>query len=163
MKTRQIDWFEYQGMVSEIARQIALTEWRPDTIVGITRGGALAAVMLSHYFKCKMVGLDVSLRDGGTPEHNLILAEEAANGKKILIVDDIKDTGATINWIISDWESSEPTIGREQKWGINIKFAVLIDNEASDSVLVPSYFAEAVNKFENPVWVIFPYENWWVI
>jgi len=161
MKKRYIDWLEYQGMVSEVARQISLTEWRPDYIVGITRGGAPAAIMLSHYFDCKMYGLDVSLRDGGSPESNLWMADDATAGKKILIVDDINDSGATINWIINDWESSNTSLNGQQCWGHNVRFAVLVDNEASKSSVVPSYCAETVNKFEDPTWLVFPYEEWW--
>ena len=52
--------------------------------------------------------LDVRLRDadGIGPESNAWLAEFAGNGKNILIVDDINDTGATFEWIKNDWHSS---------------------------------------------------------
>lgn len=163
MKKRYIDWYEYQGMIGELARQISLTEWRPELIVGVTRGGATAAVMLSHYFDCKMVGLDVALRDNYDnshgPESNLWAAEDASHGKKILIVDDLNDSGATINWIMDDWNSSIKT--SELKWNDNIRFAVLLDNSASNSKITPSYCAETINKHEDPIWIVFPYEEWW--
>jgi GLPGLI family protein len=55
--------------------------------------------------------LKVSLRDGDDTESNLWMAEDAANPiiesrKNILIVDDINDSGATLNWIMDDWASS---------------------------------------------------------
>lgn len=156
MKKRHIDWNEYQGMVGELARQISLTEWRPDLILGITRGGATAAVMLSHYFDCKMCGLDIALRDnyGSTPESNLWAADAARDGDKILIVDDLNDSGATINWILDDW-------GGDIRWGENVRFAVLLDNSASKSNITPTYCAETINKHEDPVWIVYPYEEWW--
>ena len=34
------------------------------------------------------------------------MSEDAYKRKKILIVDDINDTGATLNWIREDWQES---------------------------------------------------------
>ena len=163
MKKRYIDWYEYQGMVGELARQISLTEWRPELILGITRGGAPAAVMLSHYFDCKMVGLDVALRDTYKhkhgPDRNHWANDDALDGHKILIVDDLNDSGATINWIVRDWDDIHPKF--KVRWGENVRFAVLLDNSASKSVITPSYCAETINKHEDPIWIVFPYEEWW--
>jgi uncharacterized protein len=172
MKKRYIDWWEYQGMVAEVARQISLTEWRPELIIGITRGGAQAAVMLSHYFDCKMIGMDVALRDtyknDRGPESNGWAATDAMDGHKILIVDDINDSGSTINWIIKDWELqpklmnlATQTDEYKIKWGENVRFAVLLDNSASKSEVTPTYCAETINKHEDPIWIVFPYEEWW--
>jgi len=83
-------------LVNDLARQISLSDWRPDYIVGLTRGGAIPAVMLSHYFGIPCETLKVSLRDGGSCESNLWMAEDAYEGKNILVVDDINDSGATI-------------------------------------------------------------------
>jgi xanthine phosphoribosyltransferase len=115
MHKRTISWTEYQGLVGKLARDISVSGWRPDYIVGITRGGALPAVMLSHYLDIPMHTLKVSLRDHQDTESNCWMAEDAlgdpladANSvfKNILIVDDMNDSGATINWIIEDWQSS---------------------------------------------------------
>lgn len=159
LKKRLLSWQDIEGNVLEIARQMNIDEWRPDIIVGITRGGAMPAVMLSHYLECKMVGLDVALRDSDTgPEANLWLPEDALNGKRILIVDDINDTGATINWIMNDWESFD---NREFPWGQNVRFAVVINNEASNANIEPHYIGESINKQEDNVWLVFPYEDFW--
>jgi hypoxanthine phosphoribosyltransferase len=81
-----------------------------------------------------METLKVSLRDSsGESESNLWMAEDAFNGKNILIVDDINDTGATLDWIINDWQSS--CLPDDSKWlniwGNNVKIAVLVDNLSS--------------------------------
>jgi len=124
-----------QNLVNEICRQIALSDWRPDYIVGINRGGLIPAVMISHYLNVPMKTLMVSLRDSGECVSDLGMAEDAlgypkqerfianeddvgsvldaasslleegSNFKQILIVDDINDTGATFNWIMKDWPS----------------------------------------------------------
>jgi hypoxanthine phosphoribosyltransferase len=93
--------------VQNIIDQVAADKWNPDIIVGVSRGGVLPAAMISHKLKARMVCLHVALRDDDDgPESNLWLPEEARDGTKILIVDDINDSGATINWIKEDWTSS---------------------------------------------------------
>jgi len=165
MEKRKVSWNEFQGLVANICRDIANSEWRPDYVVGITRGGLLPAVMISQYFNIPCEALKVSLRDNGgehATESNLWMAEDAFNGKKILIVDDINDTGATVNWIIDDWCSSCVAGKRwEDTWNHNVKFATVFDNLASKAKLEMDYVGEEINKAEKDVWIDFPFENWW--
>jgi hypoxanthine phosphoribosyltransferase len=157
MKTRNISFDQLKGYCNEIIRQMGKDEFRPELIIGITRGGALPAVLISQYLDVKMVGLDVSLRDHTDhgPESNCWAAEDAMAGKKILIVDDIKDHGDTINWIVKDWNLPENC------WGNNVRVAVAIDNAGRRSLHEPDYVGITINKTENPEWAIFPYEDWW--
>jgi hypoxanthine phosphoribosyltransferase len=156
---RKISFDQLKGHINDIIRQINNDDWRPDLIIGITRGGALPAVMMSHYFNCKMVGMDVSLRDFDSygPETNCWAAEDAMEGKKILIVDDINDSGATINWILRDWDQD----GTRIKWGDTVRFAVIVDNLASKATYSPTYCGEEINKAVRDEWIVFPYEEWW--
>ena len=163
MNKRVIDYVEYKNLVSKICRSIVQSNWRPDYIVGITRGGLLPAVMISQWFDIKMNSLDVSLRDGGDIVSNLGMAEDAYEGKKILVVDDINDTGATLNWIMEDWPSGcfpdderWPTV-----WNNNVRFAVIVDNLSSQCNAKMDYAGMEVNKAEQDVWIEFPYEEWW--
>lgn len=171
--------YQYKNLVTKIARDITISGWQPDYIVGITRGGLLAAVMLSHYFDVPMHTLNVSLRDSDMgPESNLWMAEDAFGyvsdpdatlkfdtsiAKKILIVDDINDSGATINWIIDDWKSG--CLPNNNQWEYvfnnNVRFAVVVDNLASNCNVKMDYAGMEINKAENDVWVDFPYEEWW--
>ena len=188
-----IDHHKMTGLISRIGREIATGSWRPDYIVGVTRGGLIPAVMLSHYLNVPMHTLNVSLRDGEGGESNLWMAEdalgpnskerfvedendiagifEAASNlleeggtyKNILIVDDINDSGATFNWIINDWKSGcfpeDPSW--DEVWNRNVRFAVLVDNLASDCEYAMDYTGMEINKAENDVWVDFPWEDWW--
>ncbi len=162
MQKHIITYEKFNSLVSDICRQIANSDWRPDYIVGISRGGLLPAVMISHYLNIPMKPLQVSLRDGDTVS-DLGMAEDAFIGKKILIVDDINDQGSTINWILSDWQSScHPDSGTWDKvWGDTVRFAVVVDNLSSQAKTCVSYWGEEVNKAENDVWIDFPYEVWW--
>ena len=169
-----------RAWLHDIIRAMNADGWRPDYIVGLTRGGLVPATMLSHYLEVPMETLKVSLRDSDHgPESNLWMAEEAfgyvpkeeqlladfdysINAKNILVVDDINDTGATLNWLREDWASGCLPDHERWKtvWGNNVRFAVLINNEASEFKDV-DYTGMSINKLEEPIWCVFPWEEWW--
>jgi xanthine phosphoribosyltransferase len=158
-----IDYDKFKGLVAKMCQEIATDNWKPEYVVGLTRGGLLPAVMISHYLNVPMQSLDVSLRDGGECTSNLGMAEDAFDGKNILIVDDINDQGSTLNWIMKDWPSGcFPHDERwDYIWGSNVRFAVVVDNLSSQCSVGMNYWGMEVNKAENDVWIEFPYEEWW--
>ena len=176
MKKIYYTWQDIENQTQEILRQLQCDAWRPDYVVGLTRGGLVPATLISQYLEVPMECLKVSLRDSEHgPESNLWMAEDAfgyanydpmcsGNGRKrILIVDDINDSGATLNWIKNDWPSGcLPDDERwDEVWGNNVRVATLVDNEASKSELKISYSAVDLNKAEEDVWIVFPWEDWW--
>jgi len=158
---RYISEQEMKTGVLDIISQMYSDDWRPDYIVGVTRGGLIPAVMMSHYTGIKMHTLDVRLRDGDGvgPESNCWMSEEAGAGKRILILDDINDTGETFKWIVKDWEESNPPADWLDIWGNTVRFATIIDNVPSKFDV--DYTSIEINKAEDPAWIVFPFEEWW--
>jgi len=164
MKKIYYSWRDVERQTQEILRQLQRDAWRPDYVVGLTRGGLVPANLISQYLEVPMETLKVSLRDDNSqPESNLWMAEDAFEGKCILIVDDINDSGATLNWIKQDWSSS--CLGGHPQWddiwSNNVRVAVLVDNEASTSKLTVSYNAVDLNKAQEDCWIVFPWEEFW--
>ena len=187
MKKIYYTWRDVERQTQEIIRQIQLDDWRPDYVVGLTRGGLVPGNLISQYLEVPMECLKVSLRDDHSePESNLWMAEDAygyipyegtelpavrnpdritsdpALRKKILIVDDINDSGRTLNWIQEDWPSgclpADPAW--EDIWHNTVRFATIVNNEASEFKNM-DYVGLTINKLEEPSWVVFPWECWW--
>jgi hypoxanthine phosphoribosyltransferase len=153
-------WQDIEDMTSDIVQQIAVDGdgFKPDYVVGLTRGGLIPATMMSHYFEVPMHTLEIKLRDHAVePESNKWMAQDALDGKKILIVDDINDTGDTLAWIKQDWNKSGNI-----NWEANVRFAVLIENEPS-KFGDTDYVSKFINKNEEPQWIVYPWEEWWAI
>ncbi len=166
-------WKDIEHMINNINNLMFADNWRPDYIVGMTRGGLVPAVMMSNLTGITMHALDVRFRDTGSgyngPESNAWMAEEAfgmpdsdtgGQGKNILVFDDINDSGKTFQWIKDDWKSGcLPTHQHwNNVWGNNVRFASLIDN-ASSNFGECDYTAMEINKMENDVWIVFPWEG----
>lgn len=159
---------EYNGLIGKLCRDIAISKWRPDYIVGVNRGGLIPAVMISHYF-------DIPMHTLSKEESNLWMAEDAfghnihdemasSNGRKrILIVNDLNDTGKTINDIMEDWQSGcfprDPR-WKDEIWNNNVKFAVVYDNVSSKAKVTMDYCGEEIAKTKKER-IVFPYECWW--
>ena len=133
-----LEWTDTNGLCLEIARKLQRDQWLPNYVVGITRGGAVPAVLISQYLGVPCEMLKVSFSDDGDTESNLWMAEDSFGynqvaPKNILIVDDINDSGRTMQWIKDDWRSgcrpNDPVW--DQIWGTSTRTACLIANTAS--------------------------------
>jgi len=91
--------------------------------------------------------LDIRLRDHKATPDLSVLTKQYAFQRKILIIDDINDTGATFKYI-------EENFGRPER----VKFAALINNKPSKVVV--DYHGYEIDKSKNPAWIVFPWEEW---
>ena len=175
IKKHYYSWADIERMCVSIVNQMYTDNWRPDYIVGLTRGGNVPATIISNMTGIRCEALKVSLRDDDSEgESNCWMAEDAFGyentgdftaksdsdkRKNILIVDDINDTGATFNWITQDWEAGCLPNHDAWKdiWSNNVRFAVLTENLASEFDKV-SYTCHEINKAEEDVWLVYPWE-----
>ena len=175
IKKKYYSWKDVENMCTSIVSDMYNDSWRPDYIVGITRGGNVPATIISNMTGIRCESIKISLRDNesGRAGDSVdwmaddafgILDGKVASGsptsKKILIVDDINDTGATFNWIRNDWQQSSIGTGdwhHKRMWN-NVRFATLTENLASEFEDV-SYHVHEVNKAEEDVWLVYPWEN----
>jgi xanthine phosphoribosyltransferase len=175
MKTITYDWDKTERAVRDIAMGLFKSNWRPNYIIGITRGGLVPAVMLSHMTGIPMHTLCVQLGTEDLVENtesNCWMAEDAFgyvgrdNGpgkslekarKQILIMDDINRGGDAMEWIMKDWQSSclPNSEAWDEVWHENVRFASLISDP--NSIVDTDYWSEELSEDEN--WVEFPWET----
>lgn len=178
IKKYHYSWSHIERACLNIALQMYNDNWRPDYIIGITRGGNVPATIISHMLGVRCEALKVSLRDDNVDcESNCWMSEDAFGyvpeeersvtksrwdlhrRKNILVVDDINDTGATLEWIKNDWQQS--CLPDESTWNTvwhkNVRFATITDNLASDFSV--DYSTHEINKAEEDVWLVYPWEN----
>ena len=161
VKKQKIDytWDQFHNDITQLAFKISLSQWVPDYIYGVTRGGLIPAVRLSHLFKMPMLALHVGTADFDYEgqESNCAAAEDAFNGKNILIVDDVTATGKTFEWIMDDWRRScLPSDPKWDKvWHQNVRFATLFEVETFEHNPVGTdYTVHTVGDS----WVVMPWE-----
>lgn len=122
--------------------QMDADNYRPTIIIGIARGGLVPAVMLSKWYGIPLYPLTISFRDQDRYDE---LEIHKVSGHKILVVDEICDTGKTLEFLDNVLPlHPEPA-----------RFAVL-HHKAVD--FTPNYYAHAIDK---ETWINYPWEKWW--
>jgi len=132
--------------VDSIVSQVINSGEFYDYIVGIVRGGAVPAVYLSHRLGIPMRTVSWSTFHGDQMRESAMdIADDISDGKKILLVDDILDSGRTMKELLQDWGCERSKIG----------IAALIYNTRQE--ITPNYYGRPIDRNENKDWVNF----WW--
>ena len=139
---------QMRNALIQIEDKMVHSNWMPNIILGINRGGCIPGVYLSHRLKTAHEVLDVRLRDHTAKSDLRVLEKAFAFQKKILIIDDINDSGATFQYILDNFGKRED----------RIRFAALINNKPSKVKV--DYHGYEINKDEVPSWIVFPWEEW---
>ncbi|GBC68666.1 Xanthine phosphoribosyltransferase [archaeon HR01] len=98
-KFLSLNWNDIERLVDTLSEEIQLN-YSPDTIVGILRGGSIVANLLSDILDIRevyVVGCKSyhGLESGDVKiYHDLYLKD--LEGRKVLLVDDVSDTGKTL-------------------------------------------------------------------
>ena len=94
-----ISWDDFYGLCKGLA--LALSLYKPEIILGITRGGLYPATQISHLLQAEFYPIRLSRRENDkiVREHPIWLSNPPSiiAKKKVLIVDEICDSGETLN------------------------------------------------------------------
>jgi hypoxanthine phosphoribosyltransferase len=143
-----ISWATVNSLSHVLAVKIRKTRYRPDIVVAIARGGYVPARLL-----CDSLNLtDLSsfriahYIEGSQKQQKALLVESLCrdlSGKNVLLVDDVSDTGDTLELARNHLAEH----GAE-----TIRIAVL--HHKQTSTVEPDYFAHRVIKWR---WIIYPW------
>lgn len=146
--------------VKKISAEIKQSDFKPDYILGLVRGGSIPAVHLSHTLKVPVTMINWNTRDstrfGNTPNPNIPI--DIFEGSKVLIVDDIVDGGETISTLLESWDHVLRNRGVLPK--SNYRIASLWYNTAlRDKNIVVDYYHLAIDRTEDSRWIHFDWEG----
>jgi uncharacterized protein len=145
-----IDNAQFIADVKQLAANLRDGSWQPDFIVGIGRGGLVPAVFLSHATGIALLSVDHSSKVPTFGDELLAkLAVKTLAGTKLLIVDDINDSGRTLAYLRTTFLAADGVAA-------NLRIAVLIDNIRSTERV--DYMAREIDRDVEPRWFVFPWE-----
>ena len=154
-----VNWDNYNNTVEKLAIQIEESNYKPTILIGIMRGAAPMIDVLSRIFKLKCAYLAVESYSGKGIEDeqgDIVFSREMSSiapnmGGRILLCDDLSDTGVTLNKSIQ-WLKNYPPLKGNIK---NIKTAVLWKKK--DSTFEPDFCAQ---KLDSNPWIVQPFERY---
>ncbi len=138
--------------IYQLARRLALTiteaQFQPDVIVAIARGGCIPARIVCDFMDVfNMTSFRIEhYSPGGCKKQYAHLASYLSidvSGTKVLVVDDVSDTGDTLELAINHVQSFDPA---------QVKIAVL--HHKKISTIEPDFYAMKVVKWR---WIIYPW------
>lgn len=143
-----ISWSEVQRLCQHLAIMIRDSGYRPDIIVAIGRGGYIPARLLcDHLNIMALTGIKIEhYRAGATRQEQAIIRYPLCTdikGQQVLVVDDVNDSGDTIELAIKHLQTFQP---RE------IRTAVMHHKVISN--IGVDYFAKKIIKWR---WLIYPW------
>jgi hypoxanthine phosphoribosyltransferase len=144
METVNISWQQIENEVNKIANTILSKKDNFDVVIGLSRGGLIPGVMLSHKLNLPFIPLVWQTRDGSKKDKKLL---KQYNKETTLVIDDLIDSGKTFYEVI--------------KVAPNVKYAALFDKQIS---LNSEYFSKNLDYcgsllYNDNRWLIFPWES----
>ena len=140
-------WEDIERWAKKGAWKVLESEWMPDVIVGLARGGWVAARLYCDYLGIKDL-VSVKVEHWGvtaTPDGKARLkygSSYSLEGKKVLIVDDISDTGESLTLAKNYVESQNPA---------EVRVATLLTIKGSR--FKPNFYGEEIDW----AWIVFPW------
>lgn len=102
-----LGWEDFGRATRELARELVADGYRPDVVVAVARGGLTLAGALAYALGSKSCGsINVEFYtdiEETLPEPRLLppmLDAPALDGKRVLLVDDVSDSGRTLAKVV---------------------------------------------------------------
>ena len=148
MKYRKVSWHEVDTCVATVGQAIRAARFRPDCIVAVLKGGMVPARLLSDYFSSiEIYPIRVKAYAGTRklPRVRLESFRYPIGCKRVLLVDDIHDSGQTLQKVIRHLQRRHPHA---------LRTATLFYKH--NALHPPDFHARTVAP---NVWVVFPWER----
>lgn len=140
-------WDQIYEMLLNLAERIRKNGFKPDLIVGVSRGGWPPARVLSDFLdnpNLANVKAEFYLGVAETKMEPILTqpVSVAVAGKKVLIVDEVADTGKSLELVKKHIV---------KQGGCEVKIATVYYKPWS--VVIPDYYGKETNR-----WIVFPWE-----
>ncbi len=139
---------DFIDSLNKIVQQIENSNWSPNVIISINRGGCVPGIYLSHRLNLKHKVIDIQLRDSNRSPDFKLVKQKIKRFDNILLVDDINDSGKTLKTI---YDLSNVYLKK-------IYNATLIYNQ--ESIIKTDFYGRMIKRSEDKNWYIFPWEEW---
>ena len=149
-KATYVSWKEIEEWTKGIMKMVIENHYNPDIIIGIARGGLVPARMVADYLFKKDL-LSIKTEHWGltaTMNGKAVLREKLnydVSGKKVLIVDDITDTGESMKLSYNYVKSLNPA---------DVKTTSMLYIDGSN--YTPDFYGKGLSK-EEWAWFVFPW------
>jgi uncharacterized protein len=155
MSDLNISWHEYHQLIELLAAKITASQWEFNQIICVARGGLRVGDILSRIFRQPLAILAASSYGGEDHRERgqLVIGHQIAMttkhlGDRVLLVDDLVDSGVTLQQIVTRLNQHHPEI-RE------LKTAVIWYK--AHSIYTPEYY---VNYLSDNPWIHQPFEKY---
>ncbi|WP_370261425.1 phosphoribosyltransferase [Limnobacter sp.] len=152
MKKLHVDYLQYHHLIDKVVDQVRQSSFKPDLVLGVSRGGLFLADGLSRSLKCPMAVVAASSYMGpsGTVQGGLQISASIASvvpiQGRVLLADDLADSGQTLRQLHTHLQHAHPAIS-------SLKSAVIWVKPSS--VFQPDFAAEHLH---DDVWIVQPFE-----
>lgn len=121
-----------------------------DHVVGVARGGLPMAVMLSHELDAQMAAVWATHYDGQDQRDEVEVENyglaKVGEGDTVLLVDDVVDTGKTLDKITTKWDEQD-VLG-------DLDYYTAVWHEKPGPIYRPTVAVEEIDR-----WVVYPWES----
>ncbi|MCL3777349.1 MULTISPECIES: phosphoribosyltransferase [unclassified Actinomyces] len=156
----ELTWELFGQAERELSAQIVASGWMPDLIIAIARGGLIPAGAIGYAIGIKAMGaMNVEFYTGvgqTLPEPVVLpplMDASELPGKKVLVVDDVADSGKTLKMVMEMLRHEGLDLGDETV-AVDARSAVIYRKPRS--VFAPDYCWRETDKWINFPWSVLP-------